>query len=321
MESASGKIVVTNPFDGLNPLVIWDQVFETDPNYTKGFKKGGGLSGTSPNAMYLVRKATLAFQGPMGSTWGVRELETKREQGAIKKAEGIEQHEVLWMAKIELWYMLNGQRCSVEQWGSTVMVGSNKNGWFTDEDASKKSFTDGMTKCMSLLGFSGDIFLGLYDDNKYVEDMREKYAGHGGGQGGGGRQQGQGNRQQGGYGQQRQNDNRQQQGSQQQNQQQQAEREVPLLSMLEFKARVDAGIQLNEALPLIGKLHANSAPQGQASAGYLVDKKLSAANDERKLNMVMDRVQWMAKRGWLSEVQVTKFTADAKQLLATFTKS
>ena len=35
-------------------------------------------------------------------------------------------------------------------------------------DAPKKSATDGMVKCLSMLGFAGDIFSGQWDDSKYV---------------------------------------------------------------------------------------------------------------------------------------------------------
>jgi hypothetical protein len=38
-----------------------------------------------------------------------------------------------------------------------------------DEDAPKKSVTDGMVKCLSMLGFAGDIFSGQWDDSAYVQ--------------------------------------------------------------------------------------------------------------------------------------------------------
>jgi len=33
-----------------------------------------------------------------------------------------------------------------------------------------------MTKAMSHLGMSADVFLGLFDSNKYVSEMKEKFA-------------------------------------------------------------------------------------------------------------------------------------------------
>ena len=40
-----------------------------------------------------------------------------------------------------------------------------------DEDAPKKSVTDGMVKCLSLIGVAGDIFSGRWDDSKYVAEQ------------------------------------------------------------------------------------------------------------------------------------------------------
>jgi hypothetical protein len=45
-----------------------------------------------------------------------------------------------------------------------------------DEDAGKKSVTDGMVKCLSMLGFAGDIFSGRWDDSNYVQWAAEQYA-------------------------------------------------------------------------------------------------------------------------------------------------
>jgi hypothetical protein len=44
-----------------------------------------------------------------------------------------------------------------------------------DSDASKKATTDAITKLLSQLGFSADVFLGKYDDQKYVEALREEF--------------------------------------------------------------------------------------------------------------------------------------------------
>ena len=35
--------------------------------------------------------------------------------------------------------------------------------------------TDALTKAFSHLGVSADVFLGLFDNNKYVADMKEKF--------------------------------------------------------------------------------------------------------------------------------------------------
>ena len=36
-----------------------------------------------------------------------------------------------------------------------------------------------MTKAMSYLGVSADVFLGLFDNNKYVSEMKSKFSSNG----------------------------------------------------------------------------------------------------------------------------------------------
>jgi recombination DNA repair RAD52 pathway protein len=45
-----------------------------------------------------------------------------------------------------------------------------------DEDAPKKAMTDALTKGLSHLGFSADVFLGLFDDNRYVQKMQKEFS-------------------------------------------------------------------------------------------------------------------------------------------------
>jgi hypothetical protein len=144
-------------------LKLWQSVEKTDPKYTKAFTKGGGFSGTAINATYLIRKATELW-GPMGSTWGPEVVDDKYVPGG----DGT----IIHVLRINLRY----PQGSVPSFGQTTFVGTNKNGMFTDEEAPKKSLTDATTKALSWLGFSADVFLGLYDDNKYVNDRKQEFS-------------------------------------------------------------------------------------------------------------------------------------------------
>lgn len=155
---------------------LWQAVEKTDPAFTKQFSRGGGFKGTATNATYLARKATEQF-GPCGIGWGVQVVDEEVIEGAPLLLEGIVvAHERIHKVRAKLWYKRGGERGEVEQFGQTQMVGKNKNGFFTDEEAPKKSLTDAMSKCLSLLGFSADIHLGLYDDNKYVASLQAEFA-------------------------------------------------------------------------------------------------------------------------------------------------
>lgn len=151
-----------------NKLAIWNAVEQTDPDYTKSFNRGGGFKGTSTNATYLAKKATNQF-GPIGIGWGYNVIDETYQPGQDK--------DVIHVVRIKLWYEWNGKRGEVEHFGQTQFVGKNKNGYFTDEEAPKKSLTDAVSKCLSLLGFAADIHLGMYDDNRYVNDLKRNFGG------------------------------------------------------------------------------------------------------------------------------------------------
>lgn len=162
----------------MSNLDLWNAVEKTDPNRTKNFSRGGGFSGTATNATYLAKKATEMF-GPCGIGWGLDVVDERYVQGApiIGQNGEVLGHDMIHVVRVKMWYERDGKRGEVIQYGQTQMVGRNKNGLYTDEEAPKKSLTDGMTKCLSLLGFAADIHLGLYDDNKYVNDLRREFAG------------------------------------------------------------------------------------------------------------------------------------------------
>lgn len=150
-------------------IEIWNQVKATDPRYTKQFQRGGGFSGTAINAVYLIQKATELW-GPMGGKWGIRIVKEEILQGAPLMAnEQVIGHELVHKINAEVFHP-DGFVPSI---GLTTFVGKNRFGVFTDEEAPKKSLTDALTKGLSWLGFAADVHLGLYDDNKYVSDLKQ----------------------------------------------------------------------------------------------------------------------------------------------------
>ena len=67
-----------------------------------------------------------------------------------------------------LWYNFNAKTGSIPI-HSSIKYGANGR---YDDDFSKKVATDALTKGLSKLGFNADVFMGLFDDNKYVNDMK-----------------------------------------------------------------------------------------------------------------------------------------------------
>lgn len=145
-------------------LQFWALVETTTPSMTKEFKRPGGFKGTAIAPMYLIHKAT-SLWGPIGVRWGFREKESKIVEG-------------VFFSKVELWYekslLIPGAEgvATIEQWGGTLILEKCDLGVFHDPDAAKKSVTDGLTKCLSYLGFAADVHMGRFDDNKYVEEAK-----------------------------------------------------------------------------------------------------------------------------------------------------
>ncbi len=146
---------------------LWNSVCVTDPAAVKDIT-GKQYRGNSPKPYWIVERATDVF-GPCGIGWGVEVVNDRFERFGPE--------ETLHVALVRVWYMLDGKRGVIEQMGQTRSSYVTSGGKFlVDEDAPKKSVTDGMVKCLSLLGFAGDIFSGRWDDSKYVEFAAEEAA-------------------------------------------------------------------------------------------------------------------------------------------------
>lgn len=170
-------------------LELWKSVFKTDERFTTAFSVNGG--GTSINGTYMTMMATREF-GPKGQGWGVDILEERFDTGApitrtIKGTDGnntwelipdgmggilMEKHHVI---KIRLWYLKNDVRGEEFAFGCTPYIYGSKYGPICDGEATKKSLTDATKKALSGLGFSGDIFMGLYDNAEYRQKNKAEF--------------------------------------------------------------------------------------------------------------------------------------------------
>lgn len=142
----------------MDNMKLWQSVCVTDPKAVKPIT-GKQYKGNSPKPYWVIQRATEVF-GPCGLGWGVQILSERFERFG---------DEALHIAHVMVWYMQDGKRCEIEQIGQTRAAYNSAAGkYIVDEDAPKKSATDGMVKCLSMLGFAGDIFSGQWDDSKYV---------------------------------------------------------------------------------------------------------------------------------------------------------
>jgi hypothetical protein len=160
-------------------MQIWDKVSTTDTRYTKAAEVGGQKI-TSLNGTAMIMKATEVF-GPVGIGFGWSIVEERFDEGSeMVSGEGDKRlvlgRELNHTIKIRFWFELDGKRGEIEQYGCTRYLYKSKFGTTTDGEAPKKSLTDAIKKSLSMLGFSADVFLGMFDDHTYVEQLKEEQA-------------------------------------------------------------------------------------------------------------------------------------------------
>ena len=104
--------------------------------------------------------------GPAGSGWGMGEPRFETVPGPEGEMLVYCTTSVWWEQPTQLVYGVGGDKA----------VGKNKYGLFTDDEAFKKAYTDALSNAMKQLGMAADIHMGLYDDNKYVNTLKQEFA-------------------------------------------------------------------------------------------------------------------------------------------------
>ena len=140
----------------MSNLDLWNRVSKTNPAHTKEVNQRGGF--TAIDAHYQVQCATEVF-GPVGIGWNY--------VCEYKVVESVVMCELVFQYKIEgndKWAQF-GPIC-----GCAQLLGNR-----VDTDAPKKAMTDALTKALSHIGFNADVFLGKFDDNKYVEQLKREF--------------------------------------------------------------------------------------------------------------------------------------------------
>lgn len=144
---------------------LWDRLGKTDPSHTKQFKRSGGFSGTAIKPMWSYRRMTEEY-GPCGEGWGVNEPSFQ----VVSGPEG----EVLVYCTVSIWH--GGREKTVFGVGGDKVVGKNKYGLVSDDEAFKKAFTDAVTNALKLIGVGADVHMGMFDDSKYVSERKQDEA-------------------------------------------------------------------------------------------------------------------------------------------------
>jgi hypothetical protein len=159
-------------------MIYWDAVEKTDPKYTKAANVGGNKQ-TSINAVYMAKVATELF-GPIGIGWGYEVAEERYENTRPVMVRGescleilMDGDSIVWeqnhTIRIDMW--IQSREHVFTQFGHTKSRYMKADGskMIIDDEAPKKSLTDAMKKCLSLVGICSDVFMGEFDDRSYVD--------------------------------------------------------------------------------------------------------------------------------------------------------
>jgi len=165
-QQREAELFINGDFDKMG---VWSKVCKTNPKDTRKVNQRGGF--TSICAQSQRKRATEMF-GPFGIGWG---LEAEK---FYKFDTSNDPHDALIIFEADFYYFFKGVKGSflasseIELWSYTKKYDS----WALNNDARKKVRTDAMTKALSEIGFNSDIFEGLYDDNKYVQQAQREFA-------------------------------------------------------------------------------------------------------------------------------------------------
>lgn len=139
-------------------LSFWKSVSTTTVAATKEVKQGARKF-TAIDAYYQIMEATDEF-GMYGIGWGVRD-----ESFDIIADELLKYHATMF-------YKWNGEEGLIPISASIRLYMGQGDKRRIDDDCVKKVTTDALTKGLSKLGFNADVFLGKFDDNKYVQELK-----------------------------------------------------------------------------------------------------------------------------------------------------
>jgi hypothetical protein len=132
-------------------MALWLKVEKTNPKFTKLISYGQRRF-TAIGAYYQIKTATQIW-GPYGKTWGLKNSELE-----ITKIGNVDM--AIYKA---VFYYPEGEfeiRNSIK---------------IADDEFLKKLETDTLTKALSRLGFNADVFLGFFEDLRYVNDLKKEF--------------------------------------------------------------------------------------------------------------------------------------------------
>jgi hypothetical protein len=141
-------------------LELWNKVEKTNPKYTKKANVGGNQI-TSISPQYQIMNVTEQF-GSYGKTWGFKQIE-------LDYTLVPEFNLIVFKA---IFFYPDGEFPTI----NSVKMFMDNAKTKIDDNFAKKVETDTLTKCISKLGFNADIFMGKFDDVRYLAEITKEFA-------------------------------------------------------------------------------------------------------------------------------------------------
>ena len=141
-------------------LKLWKLVEKTNPKYTKKANVGGNQI-TSISPQYQIMNVTEQF-GSYGKTWGFKQIE-------LDYTLVPEFNLIVFKA---IFFYPGGEFPTI----NSVKMFMDNAKTKIDDNFAKKVETDTLTKCISKIGFNADIFMGKFDDVRYLAEVTKEFA-------------------------------------------------------------------------------------------------------------------------------------------------
>jgi len=165
-------------------ISLWESVQKTEESATRPILIGPMKGKVSIDGLYFIKKATEIF-GPIGKNWGYDVVEDYMEDTIpiyVHVPEGSEPVPPVMgknhTARIVLWWKDQESpadiRYEITHYGHTPYIYNSKHGPICDTEARKKSLTDAQKKCLSHLGIGSDVYMGMFEDQEYMQELREE---------------------------------------------------------------------------------------------------------------------------------------------------
>lgn len=160
-------------------LKLWRSVEKTNPSYTKKANVGGNKI-TSISPQFQIMNATEKF-GSYGAKWGFKDIHYDYSlTNTPIKLKVVDYHSkkecsvdtILGLVGFKATFFYPSGEFEIS---NSIKIFMDKNHNKIDDNYAKKLETDALTKALSKLGFNADIFLGKFDDVRYVQEMTEEF--------------------------------------------------------------------------------------------------------------------------------------------------